>query len=192
MTGTRGVICVVDDDDAVRRGLSELFVRAGYSVMEYSSAPALLDASWTQPPACVVVDLVLPEVSGIEMLSKMRERGTRVPTIMVTAHGDVPTAVQAIKAGAYDFVEKPFVPEHLLQRVDDAVRDGQASAKSGPGRLTHRQQEIYDRLNLGATPEDVAKALSLSIKTVYAHRQAIMDKLRLGSREIAKVVREEP
>ncbi|MBL9030462.1 MAG: response regulator transcription factor [Phycisphaerae bacterium] len=185
MTGTRGVICVVDDDDGVRRGLSQLLGHAGYTVAEFGSATAFLEAGLTTPPACVVVDLRLPGASGLDLLAAMRERGTRAPAIMLTGYGDVPTAVQAMKAGAYDFVEKPYVPENLLRTVEEAVRSGPAW-RSGTARLTQRQQEIYDQLHLGASPEDVAKALNLSVKTVYAHRQAIMDKLGLTSHEFAR------
>lgn len=185
MTGTRGVICVVDDDDGVRRGLSQLLGHAGYTVAEFGSASAFLEAGLTTPPACVVVDLRLPGDSGLDLLAAMRERGTRAPAIMLTGYGDVPTAVQAMKAGAYDFVEKPYVPENLLRTVEEAVRSG-PGWRSGTAKLTQRQQEIYDQLHHGASPEDVAKSLNLSVKTVYAHRQAIMDKLGLASHEFAR------
>lgn len=185
MTGTRGLICVVDDDDSVRRGLSQLLSHAGYVVAQFGTASEFLEGGVGTSPACVVVDLRLPGPSGLDLLATMRERGTRVPAIVLTGYGDVPTAVQAMKAGAYDFVEKPYVPENLLRTVEEAVRSGSAW-RSGAAKLTHRQQEIYDQLHQGATPEDVAKALNLSVKTVYAHRQAIMDKLGLTSHEFAR------
>lgn len=190
---------VIDDDEAVRRALAMLLRSAGFRVETHASGPAFLDASVSPEGAgggsgraCVLTDVRMPGLDGIELLRRLRERGFREPVVVMTAHGDVSTAVRAMKAGAADFVEKPFDDEALLATIgaalDDAARPGAAAdAAARIAALSPRERQVLALLTAGKSNKEVARDLDLSSRTVEVHRARLMAHLGVGS--LAEAVR---
>lgn len=190
---------VIDDDEAVRRALAMLLRAAGFRVETYASGPAFLDAPVSPEGArggggraCVLTDVRMPGLDGIELLRRLRERGFREPVVVMTAHGDVSTAVRAMKAGAADFVEKPFDDEALLATIgaalDDAARPGAtADAAARIAALSPRERQVLALLTAGKSNKEVARDLDLSSRTVEVHRARLMAHLGVGS--LAEAVR---
>lgn len=194
------LIHVVDDDAAFRRSLAFLLESVGWSVRTYASAQAFLEA-YPHPGtdvACLVLDIRMPTMSGLELQQVLRERGWQPPIIFVTGHGDVELAVQAMKHGAADFIEKPFKDQMLLDAVATAVRQGQADraqedrrrqARTVLERLSPREQEVARLVAAGLPNKRVARELDISEKTVHVHRQHVMDKTEVGSAaELARLM----
>lgn len=188
-------VYVVDDDDAFRRSLIFLLESVGWGVRDFSSAEAFLDAL---PPGsgvpydmgCLVLDIRMPMMSGLALQQALLSRGWAVGIVFITGHGDVELAVQAMKAGACDFLEKPFKDQSLLDAVAQAVRHTQAhrrdtllrgDAQSLLDRLSARECEVARLLAMGHQNKHVGRELGISDKTVHVHRQRIMEKTEVSS-----------
>jgi two-component system, LuxR family, response regulator FixJ len=190
------LVHVVDDDASVRDSLSVLLESAGFSVRTYDSAPAFLAAASDRAAGCVLTDVQMPELNGLELQRRMGELGIRLPVIVMTGHGDVPIAVEALKAGATDFLEKPFEEGHLLAAVTSAIAVSQrqhdeaaavANIVSRIATLTPRELEVLDRLVTGQPNKTIAYDLGSSPRTVEVHRARVMEKM--GARSLPELVR---
>lgn len=185
--GQTGLVYVVDDDEAVRDSTRWLLEANGFEVQTFASADGFL-AHWHQPEpiACLLLDVRMPGMSGLELHEELVRRGSTLPLIFVTGHGDVPMAVSRMKKGAYDFLEKPFGEEQLLRLVHESLREARAIAETRDAdqdaqerleRLTAREHQVLERIVAGRLNKQIADDLGISIKTVEAHRANIMDKL---------------
>ena len=186
---------VIDDDEAVRRALAMLLRSTGLRAKTHASGLAFLDAL-THPEGdligCVLTDVRMPGLDGIELLRRLKERGFGRPVVVMTAHGDVSTAVQAMKAGAVDFVEKPFDDEALLRAIstalDRSVSHGAAAqAAARIAFLSPRERQVLELLTAGKANKEIARDLGLSSRTVEVHRARLMAHLGVGS--LAEAVR---
>ncbi|HXJ53646.1 MAG TPA: response regulator [Burkholderiales bacterium] len=180
-------VYIVDDDNAVRNALKLLFRTAQLDVEAFSSADAFLeDADLTQR-CCVLLDIRMPGMTGTALHEELLRRSLRVPVIFITGHGDIPMAVDAMKKGAFDFIEKPFDDERLLSQVRAALEtfDAGAPEKPEPGvpleHLSSRQREVLQRVLDGKPSRQIAEELAISVKTVEFHRSRIMQKLGVKS-----------
>ena len=176
-------VYIVDDDNAVRSALKLLFRTAQLDVEAFSSADAFLeDADLTQR-CCVLLDIRMPGMTGTALHEELRRRAYRVPVIFITGHGDIPMAVDAMKKGAFDFIEKPFDDEQLLSQVRAALEtfDAGEPERAEPGvpleLLSSRQREVLQRVLDGKPSRQIAEELAISVKTVEFHRARIMQKL---------------
>ncbi len=185
-----GTVHVVDDDAEVREYLSFVLEGAGWRALTYADASAFLAAYRDVGPACVVSDLYMPGMSGLELQAELTKRGHTLPMIMISAQGEVHTAVQAMREGAVDFLEKPFAPEKLLARVALAMatattrHTGQAERRRVQAlfeRLTPRQRAVLNGLTEGKPSKVIAAELGLSPRTVDVHRFRIMHQLQADS-----------
>ncbi len=193
----RPTILVVDDDRAVRASTARLLERAGYSVHCFNSGESLLASAILPETAGIVLDIWMPGISGLDVLRRLHERGPVPPVIMLTGGADIPLAVEAMKLGASDFLEKPYRPNRLLDvlkragvgsmlvRQSTRVAGGEAAAKVRA--LTSRQRDVLKRVALGESNKRIANDLGLSIRTVEAYRAQLMH--RLGVRSTAAAVR---
>lgn len=190
------IVFVVDDDPAVRDSLRLLLKSAGLSTQLYANAQAFLDDFDPRRPGCVVVDVRMPGMNGLELQAALNARNAALPLIVMTGHGDIPMAVQAMKAGAHDFVEKPYDDDHLLSRIEQCLRlDAAARAKDASAqqnvamlaKLTAREREVMALLVEGKPNKVIAARLDISTRTVEVHRARIMEKL--NARSLADIVR---
>lgn len=179
------VIHLIDDDEGVRQSLIFSLSTAGLAVRAYDSAVAFLKAFPHVQPGCIVTDVRMPEIDGIELQQRLKQLGAKLPVIVMTGHGDVRLAVEAMKAGATDFIEKPFDDEVLLAAIRDAIsRHGQLSADLGEAEkikarfatLTAREHEVLKGLLAGYPNKTIAYDLELSTRTVEVHRANLMKK----------------
>ncbi len=186
----KSTVFVVDDDEAVRRSLGEILSAEGLAVRTFDTAEALLNTCDTDSAGCILLDIRLPGLDGMETQSILNERGIEMPIIFLTGHGEVQMSVRAMKAGAYDFLQKPIPADILLGRVNNALsldrrrhekRAEQAAARELLARLTAREQEVLNHLLQGASSKEIAKALDLSPRTVDVHRQNILIKCRASN-----------
>jgi two-component system response regulator FixJ len=191
-----GPVYVVDDDDAVRDSLALLLEAAGLRVEAFAAAAEVLVRCRDERPACVVTDVRMPEMDGLQLQQRLAQLHAQLPVIVITGHGDVPLAVQAMKAGAVDFIEKPFSDEVILASIETAVTHGRRSAGSGAvsreiadrlARLTPRELEVFHQLILGHPNKVIAYNLSISARTVEIHRARVMDKMEV--RNLPELVR---
>jgi FixJ family two-component response regulator len=185
-------VYVVDDDAAVRDSLALMLGLAGYQTALFADAESFL-AAWRQDRAgCVVADLRLPGKSGLELQAELRARGAVLPFIIMTAHGDVPSARTAFQAQAIDFLEKPFDHAQLRAAIDTAFsREGVRLERAGDAAklagLTEREREVLEQVAKGLHAKEIAAALGISRRTVEVHKTRIMEKL--GARNLAELVR---
>jgi two-component system response regulator FixJ len=189
-------VFVVDDNDTVRHSLRALLESANHAVVDYDSAEALLGGSDVERGDCILADMRMPNMTGLELQQELSRRGITVPFILVTGHADVPLAVSAMKAGAADFIEKPYDDEALLASVSRALHVGRdARARSAEAKaaaavistLTEREHQVLDQLVLGQSNKLVAQELGISPRTVEVHRARILDKMK--ARSLADLVR---
>jgi two-component system response regulator DctR len=183
------VVYVVDDDDAVRDAVRMLFRTADLEVETFSSAAAFLEQADLERRCCVLLDIRMPGMTGADLHDELLQRGVRAPVIFITGHGDIPMAVQAMRKGAYDFIEKPFDDEQLLSQVLSALdrEPGTAPAGNGLEALSARQRDVLERVLEGKPNRQIAAELAISLKTVEFHRARIMQKL--GVRNAAELFR---
>jgi FixJ family two-component response regulator len=191
-------VFVVDDDPAVRRFLRGLIAAVDLHVEACGSAQEFLDAYEPGAPGCLVLDIRMPGMSGLELQRELVRRGIALPIIILTGHGNVPVAVHAMKAGAVDFIEKPFNNELLLDRVQGAVAQSvracgdRAKQREISGRLellTPRERQVLDRVVAGKINKRIADELNISKKTVEIHRSNMMAKMRAKSlADLVKIV----
>ena len=190
------IIHVIDDDADVRQSLAFLLTTAGLSVRVHESADAFLKVLAEVQEGCIVTDVRMPGIDGIELQRQLSARGIRLPVIMMTGHGDVALAVEAMKAGAIDFIEKPYDNRMLLNaldngfaRIEDREKEASAiqSARDGIERLTPREKDVLLGLIDGKANKIIAFELDISPRTVEIYRANLMDKL--GVRSVAEAVR---
>lgn len=185
-----GVVYVVDDDEAVRDSLKWLLEGVSYTVRTFDSAESFLTGFDPQAIACLVLDVRMPGMSGLELQEELLSRKVDLPLIFITGHGDVPMAVNTMKKGAADFIEKPFDQaklkaqvERMLAQARDAAsrRERERINQALLARLTAREQQVLERIMAGRLNKQIADDLGISIKTVEAHRANIMDKLKANT-----------
>ncbi|MFA7322711.1 MAG: response regulator transcription factor [Dokdonella sp.] len=183
-------VFIVDDDQAVARSLRWLIESVRLRVETFASAQAFLDGYATTKPGCLVLDVRMPGMSGIELQERLTAQRIRVPIIFITGHGDVQMAVRAVQAGAFDFIEKPFNDQDLLDRIQRAIsfdserrgHDSQRAQLSALfANLTPREREVMDLVVEGMSNKAVANTLGLSAKTVEVHRAKVMEKMHARS-----------
>jgi len=191
-----GTVHIVDDDPGVRDSLAWLLKAASYRVCTYDSAEQFLRRADPAPIACLIADVRMPGLTGLELQQRLAARGSDLPIVFLTGHGDVPMAVAAMKNGAADFVEKPFDAARLaaiIDRVLAGVRRQRAARRTTPlapalrERLTAREQQVLEAVCAGRLNKQVAADLGISIKTVEAHRANLMGKLK--ARTVAELMR---
>ena len=190
MTAVTPCVCLIDDNDAFRQSTSWLLEGAGFSVRDFASGAGALRQLRTsrneRAPDCIVCDVRMPGMTGLEFQNELASRGLRFPLIFVTAHGDVPLAVEAMRKGAQDFIEKPFTQERLISSVRQAVdnrgwhsRQQSSEVQEKVARLTPREREVLDLVVDSKANKVIAARLGISIKTVELHRSNMMSKLEV-------------
>ena len=189
-TPARRHVFIVDDEPEIREGLTLLLSTAGVTTEEYASAEGFWENAPHDEPYCVILDNRLPGVSGIDMLARIVQRSRRACVIMVTGHGDVPTAVKAMKLGAYHFTEKPFDAENLLSIVEEALNHTERESENGAeaarfrerrATLTEREAEVFSLLLEGCPTKTVAARLDITARTAEHHRAAVLRKFEAKS-----------
>ena len=184
------LVHVVDDDDGVRRSLDFLLSHAGYDVIRWDCAETFLKRADKSSPACALLDIRMPGMDGLELQQEMKARGFNFPVIVLSGHGDIAMAVQAMQAGAVDFLQKPTDREHVLaavKRAFDSIIDCEEQrnradwAKTQIGQLTLREQEVLDGLACGYPNKTIAYDLGISARTVEVYRANVMEKLGVFS-----------
>jgi two-component system response regulator FixJ len=195
-TSARPTIFVVDDDAAVRDALKLLLRSVGHAVETFGSAQEFLDAYGEDRAGCLVLDIRMPGMSGLELQQKLNEQHSILPIIFITGHGDVPMAVEAMQAGAVDFIQKPFRDQDLIDRINQALeKDSSNRAALGERNdirrrletLTPREREVLDLVVHGKANKVIAGDLKLSQRTVEIHRARVMEKMQASS--LAHLVR---
>jgi two-component system response regulator FixJ len=190
----KGVVHIVDDDERLRRALQRQLQSAGYTVTVYRNGPAVIEAV-PELSGCMLLDLRMPEMDGLEVLARLNELGVPLPIIVVTGHGDVPTAVQAMKAGALDFIEKPIDEDRLFAAIDAALLTGARKnmdneiilASQRMQSLSPRERQVLEGVVAGKGNKLIAFDLSISVRTVEVHRTRLLQ--RLGTHSIAEAIR---
>ncbi len=190
MPSEKAVVHVIDDDEAIRQSLAFLLQTAKIEVKTYPSAAAFLDALPDTASSCVITDVRMPGLSGVDLLRRLKELKIGVPVIVITGHGDVPLAVEAMKVGAMDFLEKPFDDEVLLASVRSALKRQDGETKRHTERLeiegrlaalSNRERDVLGGLVAGRTNKQIAFDLGISPRTVEIYRANLMAKMQAGS-----------
>ena len=183
-------VYVVDDDASTRELLAWLMKREGLGVETFADPRAFLDARMSDAPGCLILDLDMPGMSGLELQENLMASGIALPIIFLSGRADVPNAVRAVKQGAVDFIEKPFDYKQVVSLVRDclarderarAERQAQSACAQRLAQLTQREREVLDLVIAGKTNRDIAEVLDISVKTVEAHRAHLMEKVEAGS-----------
>jgi FixJ family two-component response regulator len=183
-------VFLIDDDQAVRDAVGLLLQTNGLAVETYASALEFLAANVAHRRGCLVLDVRMPSLSGLDLQKRLQNDGYRIPIIFMTGHGDIPMAIRAMKAGAFDFIEKPFQGQTLLTRIhealtlDDRERRRQLLREEATARLallSPREREVLDRVAEGQYNKVVAAELGISLSTVEIHRKRVMEKLQANS-----------
>jgi two-component system, LuxR family, response regulator FixJ len=190
MPSDKGIVHVIDDDEAMRESLSFLLGVVGIEVQTYESAEAFLKVAPTAKAGCVITDVRMPGLSGIELLRRLRELKLGIPVVVITGHGDVPLAVEAMKIGAADFLEKPFDDEALLASVRSALNQLDQDQKRQSERsdieirlasLSNRERDVLQGLVAGHANKQIAYDLGISPRTIEIYRANLMTKMQAGS-----------
>jgi two-component system response regulator FixJ len=189
MSETR-LVHVIDDDDAVRDSLSFLLRSADFDVVAYQSAMQFLESLTRETDGCVITDVRMPDISGLELLKRMRALSCVIPVIVMTGHGDIQLAVEAMKAGAADFLEKPFDDDRILSAVRSALETRRMEGERVAMRheieqrlesLSQRERQVLDGLVAGSPNKAIAHELGISPRTVEVYRANVMTKMQAGS-----------
>jgi two-component system response regulator FixJ len=184
------IVHIVDDDESVRQSLAFLLSTAGMVVRLYESAAAFLEAPDNIQEGCLITDVRMPDMTGIELLHELKVRSISLPTIVITGHGDIPLAVEAMKCGAIDFIEKPFDEEAIIravqsakERVDKRTREseGEAALAAKLTSLSRRERQVLDGLVAGDLNKTIAHNLGISPRTVEVYRAHLMTKMQAKS-----------
>jgi len=190
------LVHLVDDDEAIRRSVGVMLKTSGFHVRAYESGVELLKSASSLEPGCILLDIRMPGMDGLEVQSALRDKGISLPVIIMTGHGDVSLAVQAMKAGAIDFIEKPFEKAVLLSAIEHGVERLKRSAADVERAdeaavrlqgLTPREREVLDGLAQGLPNKTIAYDLGISPRTVEIHRANVMSKL--GVRSLSEALR---
>lgn len=193
---TDATVYVVDDDEAVRDSIQLLLQSVDYAVRTFDSPLAFLQVAATIESGCLVLDVRMPAMSGLELQQRLKQNGVPIPVIFITGHGDVPMAVQAMQAGAFDFLQKPFRDQDLLDRIGEALAFDRNRSRGGRRQdriranlklLSPREREVLDRVVQGQANKVIAADLELSQRTVEIHRARVMEKMQADS--LADLVR---
>jgi FixJ family two-component response regulator len=193
---SNATIAIVDDDPGVREGLSSLMRSAGWQVETFASAQEFMARPGVEAPSCLVLDLQLPGLSGLDLQKRMAEVGVEIPIVFLTGHGNIPDSVQAMKAGAVEFLTKPFDEQDLLQAIQEAIerdrrtRQQHADIRDLQNRhqsLTAREQEVMQQVISGLLNKQIASELNITEFTVKIHRGRVMHKMHAES--LADLVR---
>ena len=196
MSETDGVVFVVDDDASLRESLKNLIRSVGLRVEAFASAPEFLRSKRPDVPGCMILDVRLPGLSGLDLQKRMAEADVEIPIIFITGHGDIPMTVQAMKAGAMEFLTKPFRDQDLLDAIQEALeRDRQTREQRAEvevlrrrfDSLTPREGEVMELMVAGLLNKQIAAELGASETTVKIHRHHVMEKMGAGS--LAELVR---
>lgn len=193
---TQGTVFIVDDDEAIRHAMELLMRSVGQSCETFPSADAFLESYSDDREGCLVLDIRMPGLGGFELQSKMTEFGSTLPIIFITGHGDVPMAVEAMQNGAFDFIQKPFRDQDLLDRIGLAMRADRTKRADQQKRtavvarllkLTRRERQVMDLVVTGKPNKVIAFELGVSQRTVEIHRARVMEKMQAAS--LADLVR---
>jgi FixJ family two-component response regulator len=197
MLPSPSTVFLIDDDSSVRRALTRLIKSAGYPVLAFASAGEFLENSVpSDGPACLVLDIRMPGLSGLDLQGELQKRDSILPIIFITGHGDIPMSVQAMKAGAVDFLPKPVKDKELLHAIEQALaRAGRESAerteiadiRRRSVTLTPREREVMELVVTGMLNKQIAHELGTVEKTIKIHRARVMQKMKAGS--LAELVR---
>jgi FixJ family two-component response regulator len=196
MTEADAIVFVVDDDERMRQSLQNLIGSVGLRVEAFASAPEFLRSKLIDVPGCLVLDVRLPGLSGLDLQKRMVEAGIEIPIIFITGHGDIPMTVQAMKAGAVEFLTKPFRDQDLLDAIQQALDRNRAARKqraqinelhSRLDSLTPREREVMGLVVAGLLNKQIAGELGTSETTIKIHRHQVMEKMGAGS--LAELVR---
>jgi FixJ family two-component response regulator len=183
-------VFIIDDDAAVRKSLAYLIESEGWSVRTFELASGFLEAVPTDVPGCIITDVRMPGISGLELQRRLVASGRQMPIIIITAYGDIPSAVEAVKRGAVTFLEKPVSGDLLVDYVRKAIEQDEQSRKVRAeraklderlSRLTPREHEVFEMMVRGSSSRQIAAKLGLSHKTVESHRSHILEKMEVGS-----------
>ncbi len=189
-------VFIVDDDAAIRHAMKTLLDSVNLPAEIFASADEFLEKVSDRRPGCLVLDIRMPGLSGLELQQELNRRGNRIPIIFITGHGDIPMAVEAMQNGALDFIQKPFRDQDLLDRVSDALktdrkrRGEERQLNNIAGRiatLTNREREVFDLVVTGKPNKVIAYELGVSQRTVEIHRSRVMEKMQ--ARSLADLVR---
>jgi two-component system response regulator FixJ len=184
------VVHIVDDDEAVRQSLAFLLSTAGTPVRVYESATSFLDALPSLQRGCLITDVRMPDMTGIELLQRLKSKSIELPVIVITGHGDIPLAVEAMKSGAIDFIEKPFAEESILKAVRAAEErttskgrqsEDEAAVAARLASLSERERQVLDGLIAGKANKTIAYDLGISPRTVEVYRANVMSKMQAKS-----------
>lgn len=186
-------IYIVDDDPAIRDALSVVFSLEGFDVETFDDGEAFVDSPQAKNPACILLDVNMPGRSGIDVLKQLNAVRYPAPIFVISGHGDISTAVEAMRHGAYDYIEKPFTAAKVIERINTGLSDmGKENSDplegfDGADLLTNREKEVLREVTGGASNKEVGETLGISSRTVEVHRARIMEKL--GARNAADLVR---
>ena len=187
---SKGKVYVIDDDEAMRESLNFLLVSTGFDVVLFESAQIFLDALPDLAFGCVLSDVRMPGIDGIELLKRMKARNSPLPIVIMTGHGDIPLAVEAMKLGAVDFLEKPFDDDRLVAMIETAIRRAEPAAKSEAltqdivarvATLSPRERQVMDGLIAGLSNKLIARDYDISPRTIEVYRANVMTKMQAGS-----------
>ena len=190
------IVFVIDDDESIREALRSLIRSVGLRVETFASAPAFLESKRPDLPACLILDVRMPGLSGLDLQRDLAEANVHIPIIFITGHADVPMAVEAMQKGALDFIQKPFRDQDLLDRIGTALQKDrerrserrlQADLHERVGTLTKREREVLDLVVTGKPNKVIAYELGVSQRTVEIHRARVMEKMQ--ARSLADLVR---
>jgi two-component system, LuxR family, response regulator FixJ len=187
---TRGSVFVIDDDEAMRDSLDFLLGSAGFKVALFDSARSFLDAVSNIDFGCVVTDVRMPGIDGIELLKRLKASRSALPVVVMTGHGDIPLAVEAMKLGAVDFLEKPFEDDRLIEMIDTALKQAASHAQSESATqdiaarvasLSPRERQVMDGLVAGLSNKQIAREYDISPRTIEVYRANVMTKMQASS-----------
>jgi len=192
----QAIVFIVDDDASVRDSLRWLIESVQLQVQCFATAQEFLQGYQNQQTGCVVLDVRMPGLSGLDLQEALRQRGFVLPVIIVTGHADVPMAVRAFKSGVFDFIEKPFNDQHLIDRIHQAIDKSRSQkvniqrwqdARDRLQKLSSRELQVLDCIVSGSSNKTMARELDISVKTIETHRANLMSKMQAGS--VSELVR---
>ena len=190
MTSTEGTVFVVDDDHGMRKALERLCQSAGLKVETFASASEFLDHGAPESPACIVLDVRMPGLSGLDLQTELTARNIQTPIVFITGHGDIPMSVRAVKAGAVDFLTKPFRNRDLMTAIRDAISKDvrlkesqveQQTIERCLQTLTPRERQVFEMVVKGMLNKQIAFELGTSEQTIKVHRGRVMEKMQVTS-----------